>query len=244
MNNQPELTSPQIHIERRFPRFSLSQRWEHTLLLLSFTILLLTGLPQKYRNTDWSQQILATPERVQQIRSIHHIAAILLTLEAVYHVGKAVTLMVRRKLPGDMLITLKDVRDAWHMIQYLFFLKKDQPKFGKYNFEQKITYWFLLFGIGILIVTGFVIWFPTIVTRVLPGGVVPAAKMAHSTEAIVAAVFIVIWHFYHVHIQRLNLSIFTGKLSEQEMRAYHQEEFERITSVVADEERPANEART
>jgi formate dehydrogenase subunit gamma len=104
-----------IHIERTFPRFSLSQRWEHGLLILVFTVLLLTGLPQKYRNTEWSQVILATPERVEAIRTIHRVAAIVLTLEAVYHLGKAVILMARRKLPVDMLVTLKDVRDAWMM---------------------------------------------------------------------------------------------------------------------------------
>jgi formate dehydrogenase subunit gamma len=90
------------------------------------------------------------------------------------------------------------------------FLSKEKPKYGKFNFEQKITYWFLFVGLGILIVTGFIIWFPITFTRLLPGGIVPAAKLAHSTEAIVAAIFVVIWHFYHVHIERLNLSIFTG----------------------------------
>ena len=76
------------------------------------------------------------------------------------------------------------------------------------------------------------IWFPEIITRVLPGGIVPASKLAHSTEAIVAAIFIVIWHFYHVHLQRLNLSIFTGYLSE---------EFERLTGE-SDENESSNEA--
>jgi hypothetical protein len=33
---------------RIYPRFTLGQRWEHALLILSFTVLLLTGLPQKY----------------------------------------------------------------------------------------------------------------------------------------------------------------------------------------------------
>ena len=241
MSNKTELTSPPIQIERKFPRFTISQRWEHTLLILSFTILLLTGLPQKYRDIPISQQILSTPQRVVQIQTIHHFAALLLTLEAVYHLGKAVLLMVRRQLPGDMLVTLQDVRHAWQMIKYLLFFRKSQPKFGKYNFEQKITYWFLFFGIGILITTGFVIWFPEIITRILPGGIVPASKLAHSTEAIVAVIFIVIWHFYHVHLQRLNLSIFTGHLSEDEMRTYHQEEYERLTGE-RDENEASNEA--
>jgi len=74
-----------------------------------------------------------------------------------------------------------------------------------------------------------VLWFPLVITRFFPGGIVPAAYLAHSNEAIVAAVFVVIWHFYHVHFQRLNLSIFTGRLSEDEMRDYHAAEFQRLT---------------
>jgi hypothetical protein len=38
----------------------------------------------------------------------------------------------------------------------------------------------------------------------------------------------VIWHIYHVHIERLNLSMFTGRLSEEEMRLFHEKEYERL----------------
>ena len=50
--------------EPYYERFSLGQRWQHLLLIASFTVLLLTGLPQKYRTAEWSQLILSTPERV------------------------------------------------------------------------------------------------------------------------------------------------------------------------------------
>lgn len=217
-----------IHAERIFRRFSLSQRWEHLVLLLCFAILFLTGIPQKYRSTSWSQIILSTPDRVKIIQTIHHIFAIVLILEVLYHLGKGIALLVRRKLPGDIFPTWKDFRDAWKMVKYLLFLSKDKPSYGKYNFEQKVTYWFLFFGIGIMVVTGFVLLFPIFVTRFLPGGVVPAALLAHGTEAIVATIFVAIWHFFHVHLERLNLSIFTGKLNEEEMQKYHSGEYKRL----------------
>jgi formate dehydrogenase subunit gamma len=223
-----------VHVERTFQRFTRGQRWEHTLLFLSILVLLMTGLPQKYYTTSWSQWLLSTPERIETVQQIHHIAALVLTLEVLYHVGRAILLMARRRLPGEILPTLQDVRDAWQMLLYLLFLKREKPAFGKYNFEQKITYWFIAFGVVILVISGFILWFPEIITRVLPGGVVPAAMLAHSNEAIVMAVFIVIWHVYHVHLERLNLSIFTGRLSEREMRSYHAAEFERLTGEKAD----------
>lgn len=236
-NQLPAAQAP-VHHERTFLRFTPRQRWEHAILLVIVTILLLTGLPQKYRAAEWSQQILSTPERVSLVRQIHHIAALVLIAEILYHLGHALYLLARRRLPGAMLPTWQDVRDAGQMIQYLLFLRKDKPVFGKYNFEQKFTYWFLFFGIGIMAFSGLILWFPELATRFLPGGIVPAAKLAHSTEAIVAAIFVVIWHIYHVHVERLNLSIFTGRLSESEMRAYHTKEFERLTGEKADNPKP------
>jgi formate dehydrogenase subunit gamma len=222
-------TAASVKLERTFQRFTLGQRWEHAILILCVSVLLLTGLPQKYQTSSWSQWIISSPEKLEQIQQIHHIFALLLVAEVVYHIIRGFILMVRRQLPAAIFPTWQDVRDAWQMIKYLLFLTRKKPVFGKYNFEQKITYWFLFFGIGILVVSGLVLWFPIFITRFLPGGIVPAAYLAHSNEAIVAAVFIVIWHFYHVHLQRLNLSIFSGKLSEGEVREYHALEFERLT---------------
>lgn len=232
--------SSAVRLARTFQRFTLGQRLEHLLFLASFTTLLLTGLPQRYRTAAWSQQILSTPERLETIRQIHHIAAVLLIIEVLYHLGRAIYLMARRRLPGDILVQWQDVLDAWEMIKYLLFLSKGKPAFGKYNFEQKITYWFLFFGVGIMIISGIIIWFPVLVTRILPGGVVPAAKLAHSTEAIVAAIFVIIWHVYHVHIERLNLSIFTGQLSEEEMHTYHAAEYKRLAGKKVKQTKPGD----
>jgi formate dehydrogenase gamma subunit len=227
-----------VQQERTFPRFSLSQRWEHAILLLSGLVLLLTGLPQKYREFSISQDLLSTPDRVELIRQIHHFAAVVLALEAVYHFGRIIYLMAKRRLPGDLLPTWQDVRDAGQMLQYLLFLRSDKPKFGRYNFEQKVTYWFLFFGVLIMGISGLIIWFPIQFTKFLPGGVVPAAKLAHSTEAVVAAIFIIVWHVYHVHLERTNMSMFTGRLSEDEMRTFHEKEYERLTGQSASKARP------
>lgn len=211
-----------------FLRFSVGQRWEHAILMASIFVLLLTGLPQKYRELSISQDLLSTPGRLELVQQIHHIAAIVLMLEAFYHVGRIIYLMIKRRLPGDLLPTWQDLRDAWQMIQYLLFLRKDKPKYRRYNFEQKVTYWFIFFGVLLMGISGLIIWFPLEFTRFLPGGIVPASKLMHSTEAVAIAIFIIIWHVYHVHIERLNLSMFTGRLSEDEMRTYHEKEYERL----------------
>lgn len=236
--NSPKQKNTLIVNEKLFVRFPIGQRWEHMLLILSSTVLLLTGLPQKYRDLSWSQYLLSTPERLMLIRQIHHIAAIILVLEAVYHIGRALIQLGRRKLSADMLPAWQDVKDAGNMILFLLFLRKEKPKFGKFNFEQKVTYWVVFFSFTLMIISGFIIWFPVQVTQFMPGGVVPAAKLGHSTEAIVAAIFVLIWHFYHVHLQRLNLSIFTGKLTEEEMREHHALELERLEKKSGTKSKP------
>ena len=228
MSRKKANPTPLTKQERTYLRFSSGQRWEHLILLACCLVLLLTGLPQKYRGFSISQDLLSTPERIELIRQVHHITAILLGLLVLYHLIRILVMMSRRKLPGDLLPTVQDLRDAGQMIQYLLFLRKDKPKFGRYNFEQKVTYWVVFFSILLMGVSGLIVWFPVQATQFLPGGVVPAAKLAHSTESIVMAIFILIWHVYHVHIERLNLSIFTGRLSEDEMRTYHEKEYERL----------------
>ena len=66
----------------------------------------------------------------------------------------------------------------------------------------------------------------------------PAAKLTHSTEAVVAAIFVIVWHVYHVHLERTNLSMFTGRVSEEEMRKFHEKEYERLTGQSAPKARP------
>ena len=40
-------------IQNKYRRFSAGQRVEHILLILSFTVLSITGLPQKYPDSVW-----------------------------------------------------------------------------------------------------------------------------------------------------------------------------------------------
>lgn len=221
-----------VRSERFFQRFTLAQRWEHGLLIVTFTILLLTGLPQKYFEL-WGHVLLTDPDRIFLVRRIHHIAAVVLILEVIYHLAHGIYLMARGRLSAEIFPNWQDVRDAWQMVKYLLFISREKPAFGKYNFEQKFTYWFLFMAIGIMVITGLILWFPIQWTYIFPGATIPAAQLAHSDEAIVATIFLLIWHFYHVHIERLNLSIFTGRLSEREMREYHGREFERLTGEPA-----------
>ena len=103
-----------------------------------------------------------------------------------------------------------------------------------------MEYWAFVWGTIIMGTTGFMMWNPIITARFLPGEVIPAAKTAHGWEAVLAVLAIIIWHMYGVHIKRFNKSMFTGKMSEEEMLHEHPLELADIKAGLAD--RPADPA--
>jgi hypothetical protein len=78
-------------------------------------------------------------------------------------------------------------------------------------------------------------WNPISTAKFLPGEFIPAAKAAHGGEALLAVLAIIIWHFYGVHIKRLNKSMFTGQMSEEDMLHEHPLELADIKAGIAEQ---------
>lgn len=215
---------------RTYPRFAVAQRIEHLVLLLSFTTLAVTGLPQKFASSDLSIFLIRLVGGVENMRTIHHVAAIVLMLSAIYHIIAAGynIFVLRRNM--TMLPVLKDVKDAWQAFVYNIGLGKSRPQMGRYTFEEKAEYWALIWGTIIMGLTGFLLWNPITAARLLPGEFIPAAKAAHGAEAILAVLAIIVWHAYGVHIKRFNKSMITGSLTEEEMLHEHPLELAAIKS--------------
>ena len=49
-----------------------------------------------------------------------------------------------------------------------------------------MEYWAVVWGTVLMTITGYVLWNPVLITQYLPGEVVPAAKIAHGLEALLA----------------------------------------------------------
>ena len=214
----------------KYPRFDRGQRLEHTLLIISFTTLAISGLPQKYPDTAWGDLLIRLMGGIEFTRQIHHLVAIMLMLEIVYH-GVIVaykTLVLR--LPLTMLPGWKDLKDGWQALLYNVGLMKRPPRMGRYTFGEKIEYWAVVWGTVIMVITGFILWNPILAVQFLPGQFIPAAKAAHGGEALLAVLAIITWHVYHVHLKHFNKSMFTGYLSRHEMEAEHQLELTEFES--------------
>jgi cytochrome b subunit of formate dehydrogenase len=216
------------HRTQHFVRFLVSDRVLHLLLLTSFSMLALTGLVQKYADAGISIALIRAMGGIEQTRVFHHTFAVILILTSIAHaVQVGYRVFVQRK-SMSMLPTLSDLTDFLTAIKYNVGLSKQRPHFPRFNFMEKIEYWAVVWGTILMTITGYVLWNPILITQVLPGEVVPAAKIAHGLEAVLAVLSIITWHVYYVHVKIFNKSIFTGKISEEEMEEDHPKELERI----------------
>jgi cytochrome b subunit of formate dehydrogenase len=214
--------------EKQYERFRIGARVEHAILMVSFTVLAVTGLPQMFALTSWGQTLIWLLGGIEMVRVIHRVAAFVLVLGSVYHLyTSAYRLFVKRESMA-MLPTWKDARDTWDTVRHNLGFRAHPPKMGKFNFAEKMEYWALVWGTVIMIVTGFMLWNPIATTHILPGQFIPAAKAAHGYEALLAVLAIVVWHMYHVHIKQFNPSMFTGKLPRHQMEEEHALELERL----------------
>jgi cytochrome b subunit of formate dehydrogenase/mono/diheme cytochrome c family protein len=216
------------HKHQTYLRFTAGQRIEHIVLILSFSLLALTGLPQKYPLAAISQGIVAMLGGIEMVRIIHRVSAVIFLVQSIYHLVMIGYKLYVQRLGATMIPTIQDGKDAIQSFGYNLGLFKSPPKLPRYNFTEKAEYWAMAWGLILMAVTGFMLWNPIATTNILPGEFIPAAKVAHGGEAVLAVLAIILWHFYHVHIRRFNKSMWTGHLDREEMEEEHGAELEQI----------------
>jgi formate dehydrogenase gamma subunit len=222
----------EINLER-FSRFSRSERIQHALLLVMVTLLALTGLPQKFSSMDWAPVMIRMLGGVEVARLIHRFCAFTLIAGMTYHVLYGLYRLVLKRARFEMLPRIRDFNDLKGNIAYFVGIKKERPRFERFNYIEKFEYWAVLWGMVVMTLTGLILWFPASAARILPGLAIPAAKAAHSGEAFLAITAVVIWHMYNAHMSPrvfpINKSIFNGKISRHELMSEHASEYERLT---------------
>jgi cytochrome b subunit of formate dehydrogenase len=229
----PAAPEPSLPVEKTpapqgYVRFTLSQRIEHITLLTSFTLLGLTGIPQKYADSPLSQAIIAAFGGIEGIRLVHHVAAFVLLVLSIYHIIAVLYKVIVQRTSLDMLPVIEDFTHLFQDIQYYLGLRKHRAYFGRYSYGEKLEYLAVVWGTIIMAITGFMMWNPIATTRLMPGAAIPAAKAAHGGEALLAVLSIILWHMYNVHVRHFNKSMFTGKLTEEEMRHEHPAELAQV----------------
>lgn len=226
-----------ISTRSEYTRFNLSQRWEHALLLVSFSTLAVTGLVQKFGGHFISKAVLRGLGGINRVQQIHHLASYVLALLAVYHLLTLLYYWIVADVPARILPEKADFRHFFQDLKYYLGMQEEKAPYGRYSYVEKVEYFAVIWGTVIMAVTGFMLMNPLITVRIFPGESIPIAKAVHGAEAVLAVLAILVWHVYHVHLRHFNPSIFTGKLSRKEMVEEHPAELIEREQSIKEEER-------
>jgi len=213
-------------------RFSPWAVFQHSSMIVLFVVLLISGLPQKWPHAEISRRLIELQGGIFAARFIHRVAGLVFAGLTVLHLGVAVTMVLTRRWKATMMITRQDVRDTLHNLRWYFGKTAKPPKFGRYDYRQKYEYWGLIFGGMVMIGSGLVLLFPIVLSRVLPAELIPAAKVMHSNEALLATLIILVWHLYGAHLNPevfpMDTCMFTGKITRERMEHEHALEYEEL----------------
>ncbi len=141
-----------------------------------------------------------------------------------------------------MIPSLLDFRNFFLEMGYFLGLVKQRPEVDRFHWREKFDYWAIFWGMPVMAVSGFILMYPVLVTKFLPGWVVPAALVAHSDEAMLALIWIFLVHIFFSHLPPgvfpINTSIFTGKVPKERYLREHplELEYEKLPEVDDKEE--------
>lgn len=218
--------------ERHFLRLCRSQRAQHIVLIVSFTLLVITGLPVRYHEAKASEIIVRSIGGMAARGIIHRVAALMLIGVCIYHVlWSLFTERGHRELMA-MIPGKKDAFDLIGQLKLYFGLSKTGPKYDRFTWIEKFEYLAMGWGSAVMITTGFLLWFQSQAMLIMPKWMLDVAQVIHSYEALLAFLAIIIWHFYHVHLNPQSFPMsrvwLSGLISEEELKEGHALEYERL----------------
>jgi cytochrome b subunit of formate dehydrogenase len=193
----------------------------------------------KFSYATWAQVISRLLGGQPAMAVMHRVAAIVLIVVFVVHV-----LDVRRKKresgrtwkemltgPDTILFAKRDLTDLVASVRWFFGIGP-RPSYGRYTYWEKFDYFAVFWGVMVIGSTGFVLWFPELLTRVLPGWSINVATIVHSDEALLAVGFIFTIHFFNTHFRPdkfpMDPVIFTGRMTLEELKHDKPDEYEQL----------------
>jgi cytochrome b subunit of formate dehydrogenase len=238
-----------------FVRFRPFERFLHSLVVVSFLLLVATGMPLKFYYTGWAKWMIHWMGGLQVAGALHRIGALITFLYFGLHLASLARSFLRHRRefrdprtgryslrqylrvafgPEMPLPNLDDVRDWWAH-QKWFFGRGPRPQFDRWTYWEKFDYFAVFWGVAIIGVSGLILWFPEQITRVLPGWMINVALIIHSDEALLAAGFIFTFHFFNVHFRLekfpMDPVIFSGRMTRTEMMDERQRWYERLAAT-------------
>ena len=227
------------HGGKLYRRFTRLQSALHFLMVLSFFTLAFTGMSLKFSYTGWGQAVASFLGGFGVTGVLHRMAAIVLIGVFVTHL---VDVNRRRKADGQtwkqlILGPSSSVPLPRDLTQFLatvrwFVGRGPRPRYGRWSYWEKFDYFAVFWGVAIIGSTGFLLWFPELLTHVVPGWMVNVATIVHGDEALLAVAFIFTIHFFNTQFRPdkfpLDPVVFTGRMGVEELRYDKPEEYEEL----------------
>jgi len=218
--------------QRMYTRFNIHQRLQHFLLVFSFLGLMTTGMPLRFPELAICRMFIGLLGGPEAVGIIHRCLGLIMATSGAYHITYLIVMWFKGHRKHEILFTPLDFNLFLDDMKFFFGLRKEPPRFGRYNWREKFDYFGACFGVALMVATGLVIWFPQIVTWVLPGWTVTAAVLLHEYEALLAGLAIFLSHFYWVHLNPdvypMSMVWLTGQISEDDLKQQHPLEYEEI----------------
>jgi formate dehydrogenase gamma subunit len=226
-------------------RMNLWFRIAHWGIMASFPTLVVTGFALKFPDSWWAKPILMWEANAGVRGGLHRTAAVVMIAATVFHVVHLITRKQDRAFLWGMLPNLDDATDILAVLRYNLGLSNREPKFGKFNYAEKMEYWAFMWGTMVMAFSGFILWFNNFVLLHFPKWITDAATAVHWYEALLATFAILIWHFYLVifdpSIYPMDTAWLDGKIPADHYRhtrpAYYRELAKRGLITTPDEEK-------
>jgi thiosulfate reductase cytochrome b subunit len=222
-----------------FRRFQPIHIVLHVLVVTSFLALVLTGMAIKYPDSEFFAGLTRFLGGPRVTAAIHRLGAIITFTYFAIHLASVAGKFRRgdislRGLVQEDYSLVPQWRDVLELVAHVrwFFGAGPRPEFGRWTYWEKFDYFAVFWGVTVIGLTGLVLWFPEIVTLILPGWFINVAMAIHGDEALLAAAFIFTVHFFNTHFRPgrfpFDPVIFTGRTPLDAFREDHPREYERL----------------
>lgn len=231
---------------RLFERLTLNERIQHFTLVVTFTILVITGFALKFPDAWWARPLVWIESGYAVRARLHRIAGVLMMLAAVYHLAYLFGTQRGRAQFRLMQPCRRDLGEAWEMVTFNLGLRPHRPRFHRFTYVEKLEYWAVMWGTVVMAGTGFIMWFQTVVLKRWPLLVIDLASVVHYYEAWLATLAVLVWHFYSVifrpDIYPMSQVWLTGKITGEQMAKDHAAELEEtLAAETVPSSRPGDE---
>ena len=224
-------------------RFNLLFRVVHAMIVATFFVLVVTGLPLRFSCAVWAPGLMRLLGGATRAGVAHRTAGMFVFGYFALYAGYLSLRAWRRPARlrewfdrDSIVMQPQDLRDALAMVKW-FLGRGPQPRFGRYSYMEKFDYFAELWGVGAIGFTGLMLWQPEFFGRFFPGILFNVAIIVHSYEAMIATAFIFTIHFFNVHLRPdkwpVDAVMFTGRATLHYMEEEHPRVAERLRERVA-----------